>query len=71
MAKPAPRTNRLTRLGYTYTSGAPIGTVIRLEGEKRWRRLWIWQTSNMGTCFVRVKGECLIVRGESLPRVTT
>ena len=31
--------------------------MLRLEGEKRWRRLMCWQFSNAGTCFVRVKGQ--------------
>ena len=52
----------MTCLGYTKRSGAPTSTMIRLDGEKRWRRVMCWCFSNAGTCFVRVKGACLIVR---------
>lgn len=59
-----------TRDGYTTRSGAPTSLLIRLEGEKRWRRVMVWQTSNMGTCFVRHGGENLIVRTDSIPEET-
>jgi hypothetical protein len=52
----------MTRDGYTKRSGAPTPYLIRLEGEKKWRRLMAWQFSNAGTAFVRVNGESLIVR---------
>jgi hypothetical protein len=55
----------MTVMGYTKLSGAPTSRMIRLEGEKRFRRLMCWQFSNVGTCFVRIKGECLVV--SSLP----
>jgi hypothetical protein len=51
----------MTRAGYTKRSGAPSGYMIRLDGETRWRRVMVWQFSNAGTCFVRVKGQPLIV----------
>lgn len=57
----------MTRMGYTKLSGAPSHLMIKLEGEKIWRRLMIWQFSNGGTCFVRVKGEALIVAGHDVP----
>ncbi len=50
-----PRYGR-TAMGYTVRSGAPSSYTIRLEGEKRWRRVMIWQFSNAGTCFVRING---------------
>ena len=56
----------MTREGYTKRSGAPTSTMIRLEGEKRWRRVMVWQFSNAGTCFVRVRGQNLIVRLEEV-----
>ncbi len=52
----------MTRDGYTKRSGAPTSTMLLLEGETRWRRLMCWQFSNSGTCFVRIKGECFVVR---------
>lgn len=52
----------MTRGGYTKRSGAPIGIMIRLVGEARWRRVMVWQFSNAGTCFVRIKGVPHIVR---------
>lgn len=51
----------MTRMGYTLSSGAPTSWLVRLEGEKRWRRLMVWQTSNAGTCFLRVKGKNYVV----------
>jgi hypothetical protein len=53
--------------GYTVRSGAPTSLMVRLEGEKRFRRLMVWQFSNAGTCFVRVGGKPLVVRGHDIP----
>jgi len=63
---PAPRYG-MTRDGYTKRSGAPTGTMVKLEGEKRWRRVMVWQFSNAGTAFVRVKGKPYIVRDTDIP----
>jgi hypothetical protein len=46
----------MTVYGYTLRSGAPTSRLVRLRGETRWRRLMVWQFSNAGTCFVRIKG---------------
>ena len=51
----------VTRSGYSKRSGAPTALHIRLRGEKRWRRVMVWQFSNAGTYFVRVGGRPLIV----------
>jgi len=67
--QPAPLYSGMTVDGYTKRSGAPSAWMIRIRGEKRWRRLMIWQFSNAGTCFVRILGECLIVREYDLPHV--
>lgn len=53
--------------GYTLRSGAPTSVMVRFAGEKRWRRLMVWQFSNVGTCFVRVKGVALVVWDYLLP----
>lgn len=47
--------------GYTLRSGAPTSFMVRLEGEKRWRRLMVWQFSNNGTCFLRIRGQAVTV----------
>lgn len=52
--------------GYTKRSGAPTAFMVRLEGEKRWRRVMAWQFSNAGTVFVRVMGEPLVIRNPTL-----
>lgn len=52
----------MTAGGYTKQAGAPTSVMIRLEGEKRWRRVMVWQFSNAGTAFVRIKGDAFIVR---------
>ena len=58
----------LTRDGYTKRSGAPTSRMIRLAGEKRWRRLMVWQFSNMSTLFVTLNGKPHIVRDFDLPK---
>ena len=58
----------LTQGGYTVRSGAPTSILVRLEDEKRWRRVMVWCFSNAGTLFVRVRGESLIVREDSFRR---
>jgi hypothetical protein len=56
----------MARDGYTLRSGAPTSYMIRLEGEKRWRRVMIWQFSNAGTCFVRINGVPHVIAGGGL-----
>lgn len=65
---PPPPGTGMTREGYTKRSGAPTSRMIRLQGERRWRRLMVWQFSNMGTLFVRLDGKPHVVREEDLPR---
>jgi hypothetical protein len=67
--EPPTRGSGMTREGYTKRSGAPTSTMIRLQGEKRWRRLMVWQFSNMGTLFVRLNGVPHVVRQEDVDRV--
>jgi len=55
--------------GYTKRSGAPTSIMVRLAGENRWRRLMVWQNSNCGTCFLRIKGEPVIVEDCNVPAV--
>jgi len=59
----------MTALGYTVKRGGPTSLMIRLAGETRWRRLMVWQFSNWGTCFVRIKGVPHIVHGFDIPEV--
>ena len=56
----------MARDGYTYLSGAPTSTMIRLKGERIWRRLMVWCFSNTQTLFIRKGEECLIVLGHDL-----
>lgn len=51
----------VTKSGYSVRSGAPTAALIRLSGEKIWRRVYVWQFSNLGTRFVRVKGEPIVI----------
>jgi hypothetical protein len=53
--------------GYTLASGAPTSLLVRLEGEKRWRRLMCIQFSNAGSVFLRIKGERVFVREYDIP----
>lgn len=57
----------VTALGYSKRSGAPTSYLIRLDGEKIWRRLMCWQFSNAGTLFVRINGRPHIVNEYDLP----
>lgn len=57
----------MTAAGYTVRSGAPTSLMVRLDGEKRFRRLMVWQFSNAGTAFVRLGGVPHIVRECDLP----
>ena len=65
---PPPRGSGMTRDGYTKRSGAPTARMIRLQGEKRWRRLMVWQFSNLGTMFVNIAGKPHVVREEMIPQ---
>ena len=58
----------LTRDGYTLRSGAPTHLMIKLEGEKIWRRLMCWQFSNCGTLFVKIKGEYFTISDWDIPQ---
>lgn len=51
----------MSRQGYTLRSGAPTSVMVRLEGDRIWRRVMVWQFSNAGTAFVRIKGEAFVV----------
>lgn len=53
--------------GYTVKSGAPTSKMIRLKGEKRWRRLMCVQFSNAGSCFLNIKGKRVYVNDYDLP----
>ena len=64
---PANPHSGLTSSGYTKRSGAPTSKMVRLQGGNKFRRLMVWQFSNCGTLFVRIKGECLIVRECDIP----
>jgi hypothetical protein len=57
----------MTADGYTKRSGAPTRFMVRLDGEKRWRRLMVWQFSNVGTAFVRIGKTPFVVRDTDLP----
>jgi hypothetical protein len=65
---PPPQGSGMTREGYTKRSGAPTSRMIRLQNEKRWRRLMVWQFSNLGTMFVRINGTPHVVREEMIPQ---
>jgi hypothetical protein len=53
--------------GYTLRSGAPTSLMVRLDGETRFRRLMVWQFSNAGTAFVRIKGTPYVVNEYDIP----
>lgn len=47
--------------GYTKSGGSPTRYQVLLEGETVWRRVWIWQTSNLGTNFIKSGGKEFII----------
>lgn len=54
--------------GYTISSGAPTSYMVRLEGEKRWRRVMELCFSNTSTTFLKIKGKKEIVEWYDIPR---
>ena len=56
--KPQPR---LTQMGYTRQGGSPTPEKVMLEGETVWRRVYVYQISNIGSCFVKSKGETIYI----------
>jgi hypothetical protein len=46
----------MTSGGYTKQSGAPTDYKIRLSGETRWRRVYVYCISNSGTLFIKLPG---------------
>ena len=63
---PAYRASCMTRDGYTRRSGAPTDYMIQIVGDPRWRRVWVWCTSNAGTPFIRTPRGPEIVPSEVL-----
>jgi len=63
---PVSRTRGMTRMGYTTRAGAPTQWMIRLKGEKVWRRVMVWQFSNAGTAFVRIDGKPYVITDHDL-----
>lgn len=57
---------RLTADGYTRREGSP--TAYRALVAGRWRRVYVWQFSNAGTAFVRIKGEPRIIPDWEFPQ---
>ncbi len=55
---------RMTRDGYTTRGGSPIRTQVQLEGETRWRRVYVLQFSNAATAFVKRNGESVYLVGD-------
>lgn len=56
-----------TSSGYTKRSGAPTSVLVRLKGEKKFRRAMVWQFSNAGTTFVNIKGQPHVVGIDFMP----
>lgn len=62
--KEAPMTHHrlglsLTRTGYG--SKLPTSRMVRIPGDNRWRRVYVTQYSNAGTCWIVVNGKRVIV----------
>lgn len=53
--------------GYTRKTGAPTATMVKLEGEKRWRRLKIYQFSNASSLFLTINGKDHFVQPYDIP----
>lgn len=60
------RMRGMTRDGYTTRRGCPVSRMVRLVGETRWRRVYVWQFSNAGTAFINIKGEPHVVPDSEL-----
>lgn len=55
--------------GYTTKRGAATQYKIRIVGSPIWYRVYVWQFSNVGTCFIRRKGIPLILKGWQEDRI--
>ena len=53
--------------GYSTRDGSPTCHLVKLDDRGPWRRVRVWQFSNAGTAFIRVGGECLILRDDEIP----
>ncbi len=58
----------LTAKGYTTDAGAPTRYVLQIDGEQMWHRVYVWQISNNGTAFVRLRGQRYVIRNEHFIR---
>jgi hypothetical protein len=57
-----------TAEGYTTNAGAPSRYMLEVNGS--WLRVYIWQISNSGTAFVRIRGQRYIVSDTDLNKVS-
>lgn len=53
--------------GYTQRNGAPTSWLVKLKGEKIWRRLMVFCFSNSGSLFLKIKGKRFFVKQFQLP----
>lgn len=60
--------------GYSARSGAPTCYLVKVAGGRLalrdvavWRRIRVWQWSNAGTAFVRIRGCDYVIRDCDLP----
>ena len=53
--------------GYTRKSGAPTSKMVKLKGEKIWRRLMVICFSNCGSLFLNIKGKRYFISEYDLP----
>ncbi len=58
----------MTAEGYTTNAGAPSRYMLEVNG--RWLRVYIWQISNNGTAFVRIRGQRYVVDQTDLSKET-
>jgi hypothetical protein len=51
-----------TEEGYTTNAGAPCCYMLQIDNKGKWHRVYIWQISNNGTAFVKLRGQRYVVR---------
>jgi hypothetical protein len=58
----------ITEEGYTTNAGAPTRYMLQIDGKQMWHRVYVWQISNNGTAFVRLRGRRYVIRNEGFLR---
>ena len=60
--KESPLPHHKAGLSYTYGRKIPTIYMVQLPDSKRWRRVYVCQYSNAGTCYVQSGKDWIVIR---------